>query len=486
MQQWTLTETIEKLQQKKISSVELVKKALAAAQKQEYLNAIITLTSEQALAQAKEADKNRATGSCSFLGGIPVALKDIFLTTDVRTTCASKILNNFIATYDSTAVKKLSEAGGISIGKLNMDEFAMGSSNENSSFGLVKNPWSFDRSPGGSSGGSAAAVAAGIVFGSLGTDTGGSIRQPASFSGVVGIKPTYGRVSRFGVVAFASSLDQVGVLARTVSDAAVLLQAISGHDVHDATSSPMPVPNYSRSIESGVKALRIGVPKEYFSTGLQPEVAQAIEAAIQLYQKLGATIVEISLPHTDYAISAYYVICTAEASANLARYDGARYGLSLGREQGLASMYEKTRDAGFGAEVKRRIILGTYVLAAGYYDAYYKKASQVRTLLAQDFAQAFQQCDVILGPTTPTTAFKLGEKLTDPLQMYLGDVFTVSCNLAGLPGLSLPCGFDRQNLPIGMQLLGKHFDEPTLFRVARAYERETRWHHTHPPLFSGI
>jgi aspartyl-tRNA(Asn)/glutamyl-tRNA(Gln) amidotransferase subunit A len=435
------------------------------------------VTGEQALREAAACDERRAHGEESVLGGVPIALKDLFMTAGVRTTAASRMLENFIAPYDATVVGKLHAAGGISIGKLNMDEFAMGSSNENSAFGPATNPWDPKRTPGGSSGGSAAAVAAGDVFASLGTDTGGSVRTPASFCGVVGIKPTYGRVSRYGVIAFASSLDQVGPFARTVEDAALMLQTIAGHDARDSTSAQQAWP--ALVLEAGVRGMTFGVPKEYFTTGMQPEVEAAVRAAIAHYEKLGARIVEVSLPHTDYAIAAYYVIANAEASANLARYDGVRYGLSTGREGGLQQMYEQTRSQGFGAEAKRRIMLGTYVLSAGYYDAYYVKAQKVRTLLIRDFAAAFAQCDALLAPVAPFTAFKLGEK-SDPMQMYLTDVFTVSANLAGLPALSLPCGFDAQGLPIGLQILGPAWSEATILRAARAYERETEWHERHP------
>jgi len=473
-----LSDVVKLLHEKKVSSVELVQASLDAIEREKDLNAFVSLNPEQALQAARVFDNQRSQGqlSNSLLGGVPVGLKDIFLVKGVKTTCCSKILSNFVAPYTATSAQKLFDAGGISVGQLNMDEFAMGSSNENSCYGPAKNPWDKARTPGGSSGGSAAAVAAGLVYGTLGTDTGGSIREPGSFCGLVSMKPSYGRVSRYGVIAFASSLDQVGAFGRSVQDCALMMQAICGHDNYDSTSVDTPVPNFSSHLEEGVKGLKIGIPREYFIDGLSSDVEKAIQEVIRTYERQGAQIVPVSLPHTDYAIAAYYVIATAEASSNLARYDGVRYGFSRSREKGLVPMYEDTREAGFGPEVKRRIILGTYVLSAGYYDAYYVKAQKVRTLLCQDFKHAFSQCDVILTPTTPMTAFKIGEKIKDPIQMYLTDVFTVSCNLAGIPGLSVPCGFDSQQLPIGMQLLGRAFDEATLLRVARAYERDTQWH----------
>jgi aspartyl-tRNA(Asn)/glutamyl-tRNA(Gln) amidotransferase subunit A len=475
---WSISDAREAFVTKKASAKELTQDALARAKKHADLNTFITLDEAGALRAAEAID---AAGASGVLAGVPVAVKDLVMMEGTRTTAGSKILSEHVAAYDATVVRKLRAAGAVIIGKLNLDEFAMGSSNENSAFGPVRNPWDKTRTAGGSSGGSAAAVARRIVPGSLGTDTGGSIREPAAFSGIVGVKPTYGRVSRYGVIAFASSLDQVGPFATTVTDAARMLEAIMGHDPHDSTSAAQPAPTFE--LESGVKGLRIGLPKEYFADGITADVRKAIEAAVDVYKQLGATIVDVSLPHTKYAISAYYLICTAEASSNLARYDGVRYGLSKGREHGLASMYDQTRGQGFGAEVKRRILLGTYALSSGYYDAYYVQAQKVRTLLVQDFAKAFEQCDALLTPTTPFTAFKLGEKVADPLQMYLADVFTVSCNMAGLPGLSLPCGFDSQGLPIGLQLLGRAFDEQTLLRIARAYERETAWHQRTPPGF---
>jgi aspartyl-tRNA(Asn)/glutamyl-tRNA(Gln) amidotransferase subunit A len=446
------------------------------------IGAFITVDADGARAQARASDARRKAGrGLGTLDGIPVAIKDIFCTKGLRTTMASRILANYVPPYDSTAGARLAAAGAVNLGKLNMDEFAMGSSNENSAFGPVRNPWDLSRTPGGSSGGSAAAVAARMAFGTLGTDTGGSIRQPAALSGVVGLKPTYGRVSRYGVIAFASSLDQVGPFGRTVRDAAIQLQAIAGHDPHDSTSIPDAPPDYLARIEDGVKGLKLGVPREYFIAGIDPEVERAVRDAIATYERLGAEVREVSLPHTEYATATYYVVATAEASSNLARFDGVRYGHRAKEAKGLLDMYKRTRAEGFGEEVKRRIMLGTYALSAGYYDAYYVRAQKVRALIKRDFDRAFEGVDAIITPTSPTAAFKLGEKTSDPLQMYLADIFTISCNLAGLPGLSMPCGFTAGGLPIGVQLLGKALDEATLLRVARAYERETNWH-TRAPL----
>ncbi|HEY77000.1 MAG TPA: Asp-tRNA(Asn)/Glu-tRNA(Gln) amidotransferase subunit GatA [Thermoflexia bacterium] len=437
------------------------------------VQAYITLMPEEALEQARAIDAGGGSGAP--LRGIPLAVKDVLCTAGVPTTCGSRILENFIPPYDATVVARLRAAGAIIIGKTNTDEFAMGSSTENSAFFPTHNPWDLSRVPGGSSGGSAAAVAAGECLGALGTDTGGSVRQPAALCGVVGLKPTYGRVSRYGLVAFASSLDQVGVLTKDVTDAAIVLGVIAGHDPMDSTSVDAPVPDYTAALTGDIRGMRVGVPKEYFIEGMQPEVEEAVRAAVDQLADLGAEVVEVSLPHTDYALPVYYLIAPAEASANLARYDGVRYGL---RVQGtdLEETYKATRGRGFGPEVKRRIMLGTYALSAGYYDAYYLKAQKVRTLIKQDFDRAFEQVDVIVAPTTPTTAFRLGEKVDDPLQMYLSDVFTLSMNLAGICGLSLPCGFDRQGLPIGMQVIGPAFGEETVLRVAYAYEQATEWH----------
>ncbi|MGA3317810.1 MAG: Asp-tRNA(Asn)/Glu-tRNA(Gln) amidotransferase subunit GatA [Candidatus Korobacteraceae bacterium] len=435
------------------------------------IGAYLTLCKERAYRQAARIDALADKGDAlPPLAGVPIAVKDVFATKDVRTTAGSKILANFVAPYDATVVARLEEAGAIILGKTNCDEFAMGSSNENSGFYPVHNPRDHARVPGGSSGGSAAVVAAGTAVASIGSDTGGSIRQPAAFCGVVGLKPTYGRVSRYGLIAFASSLDHVGPFGKSVKDAALMLQCMAGREPLDSTSADVPVPNYLDQIGQPVRGLRIGVPEEYFGEGLDPEVRRAVEAGIQELAKAGCEIVPISLPNTKYAIPTYYVVATAEASSNLARYDGVRYGARAADGKTLAEMYRRTRDAGFGAEVKRRIMLGTYVLSAGYYDAYYLKAQRVRRLLASDFHQAFAKVDAIVTPTAPTPAFKLGEKMDDPLAMYLADIFTVTANLAGIPGISIPCGNSKEGLPIGMQILGKHFDEPMVLRVGHAAE----------------
>jgi aspartyl-tRNA(Asn)/glutamyl-tRNA(Gln) amidotransferase subunit A len=433
------------------------------------IHAWLTLCEERALAQARRIDDLAAKGSAlPPLAGVPMGIKDVMVTQGVRTTAGSKILENFIPPYDCTAVARLEAAGAIVLGKLNCDEFAMGSSNENSAYGPVHNPRDKSRVPGGSSGGSAAAVAAGMAVATLGSDTGGSIRQPASFCGVVGLMPTYGRVSRYGLIAFASSLDHIGPLTRTVRDAAIVLRVIAGRDPMDSTSADVPVPNYEDELAKPVRGLKLGVPKEYFGEGLDPEVRAAVEAAIARLGAQGAEIVPISLPHTAYAVPAYYVIATAEASANLARYDGVRYGYRSPQARTLTEMYRRSRDEGFGAEVKRRIMLGTYALSAGYYDAYYLKAQRVRTLLTRDFEAAFQQVDAIVTPTAPTAAFKIGEKTDDPLAMYLADIYTVTGDLAGVPGISVPCGTTQSGLPIGLQVLGRHFDKGTVLRVAHA------------------
>jgi aspartyl-tRNA(Asn)/glutamyl-tRNA(Gln) amidotransferase subunit A len=411
-----------------------------------------------------------------ILTGIPIALKDIFLTSGIRTTCASRILENFIPPYDATVVAKLRERGIVLVGKLNQDEFAMGSSTESSYFGITKNPWNADHIPGGSSGGSAACIAARQATATLGTDTGGSIRQPASHCGCVGLKPTYGRVSRYGVIAYASSLDQVGPVTRDVTDCAIMLGAVAGYDPKDSTSVNLPVPDYMQALVNDVKGLKIGLPREYFIEGLDPEVKQAMDEAIATYKGLGAEFVEISLPHTDYAVATYYLIATAEASSNLARYDGVRFGYRNSEARGLIDMYMLSRDEGFGAEVKRRIMLGTYALSSGYYDAYYLKAQKVRTLIMEDFTKAFETVDVILTPVAPTPAFKIGEKTSDPLQMYLSDIFTIPVNLAGTCGISVPAGFSSKGLPIGVQLIGRPFGEETILRAAYAFEQNTEWH----------
>jgi aspartyl-tRNA(Asn)/glutamyl-tRNA(Gln) amidotransferase subunit A len=479
----TLHELSARLRQREISARELTEAVFQRiGATEERVHSFITLSRDAALGDAREADERLVRESESFpLLGIPIALKDIFLTRGVRTSCASKILGNFVPPYDGTAVKRIKEGGAVIVGKTNMDEFAMGSSTENSSHGVTRNPWNLDRVPGGSSGGSAAAVAADQCVAALGTDTGGSIRQPAACCGIVGLKPTYGRVSRFGIIAFASSLDQVGPMTKDVMDSALMLEGIAGHDPRDSTSIRAPVPPYLRYLDGDVKGLKAGIPKEYFIPGMQPEVEMAVREAIRTLAQNGVETVEISLPHTEYAIAAYYIIATAEASSNLARYDGMKYGLRA-RGKDLTETYMKTREDGFGPEVKRRIMLGTYALSAGYYDAYYLKAQKVRTLIKKDFEEAFRHCDVIVTPTAPTTAFKIGEKTEDPLQMYLSDIFTISVNLAGLPALSLPCGFDTDGLPIGLQIIGKHLDEATILRIAYAYEQATEWHNKKPSL----
>jgi aspartyl-tRNA(Asn)/glutamyl-tRNA(Gln) amidotransferase subunit A len=436
------------------------------------IHAFLALCEDQALEDARRMDARIAAGeTLDALAGVPVAIKDNMVLRDVATTCGSRILEGYIPAYTATAVERLRGAGAIIVGKTNLDEFAMGSSNENSGFFVTRNPHHLDYVPGGSSGGSAAAVAAGMSLIALGSDTGGSIRNPASFCGVVGMKPTYGRVSRYGLVAYASSLDQIGPFSKTVRECAQVLSIICGFDPYDSTSADLPVQPFERDIEETVKNLRIGVPKEYFVPGLDPEVKARFEDCVRRYEALGCRMEEISLPHTEYAIAAYYLIATAEASSNLARYDGVRYGIRKGGDSGLADMYRKTRMSGFGTEVKRRILLGTYALSAGYYDAYYLKAMKVRTLILQDFSNAFKKVDLILTPTTPTPAFRIGEKTDDPLSMYLSDIFTITCNLAGLPGISLPAGKNAAGLPIGVQLLGNHFQEALVLRAAHALEK---------------
>ncbi len=480
----TIESAAAKLRARDCSAVELTEAALARiAATEPALHSFITVTPELARTQARAADARLAAGAARGpLDGIPLAIKDIINTKGVRTTAGSRILEHFISPYDATVTRRLFEAGAVCVGKANCDEFAMGSSNENSAYGGARNPWDTSRVPGGSSGGSAAAVAARQCLGALGTDTGGSIRQPAALCGVVGLKPTYGRVSRYGVIAYASSLDQVGPMAGTVRDCAHLLDAIAGHDPLDSTSAPRPAPPTVAALDGGVRGLRIGLPREYFVAGLAAPVADAVRAAVTQLVALGASVEDVSLPHTPYAVAAYYMVATAEASSNLARYDGTRYGLRVDRGQGLLDMYQQTRAAGFGPEVKRRIMLGTYALSAGYYDAFYLKGQQVRTLLRQDFARAFERCDVLVTPTAPTTAFAIGEKTADPLAMYLSDIFTISVNLAGLPALSMPCGFDATGLPIGVQLIGQPFDEPRLLQAAHAYEQATTWHLRRPSL----
>ncbi|MBN1886454.1 MAG: Asp-tRNA(Asn)/Glu-tRNA(Gln) amidotransferase subunit GatA [Thermoflexales bacterium] len=477
----TLTEASAMLQAGQLSSLELTQALLdriLAADND--IQAFLTLTPELAMAGARAADERLARDERTPLLGVPIAVKDVLCVEGVPCTCGSRILEDFIPPYSATVVERLQALGAVILGKTNTDEFAMGSSTENSAYVCTHNPWDLERVPGGSSGGSAAAVAAGMALAALGTDTGGSVRQPASFCGVVGLKPSYGRVSRYGLVAFASSLDQAGVLSRSVADAAVMLGAIAGHDPRDSTSMPIPVPDYTQALKKAdLRGLRVGVPKEYFIEGMQPEVEQAVRAAIELMRELGATVHTVSLPHTDYALPVYYLVAPAEASANLARYDGVRYG-SHRQGADMWDSYHQTRGQGFGPEVKRRIMLGTYALSAGYYDAYYLKAQQVRTLIKGDFDRAWEQVDVIASPVSPTTAFKIGEKFGDPLQMYLSDVFTLSANLAGLCGLSVPCGFDQAGLPIGLQLMAPAFEEMRLLQAAYAYEQATEWHKHKP------
>lgn len=463
------------IQDRKTTSMALVESFYERIQKEDgEIGAFLTLTRERAIEQADRIDRMAAEGkTLPPLGGVPVAIKDVMCTRGVRTTAGSKILGNFIPPYDCTAVARLEAAGAVVLGKLNCDEFAMGSSNENSAFRPVHNPRDKTRVPGGSSGGSAAAVAADMAVAALGSDTGGSIRQPAAFCGVVGVLPTYGRVSRYGLIAFASSLDHIGPLTRTVKDAALVLRTIAGRDPMDATSAEVPVPDYVAELEKPLGGLKVGVAKEYFGEGLEPEIRKAVEDGIRALAKLGCEIVEVSLPHTEYAIPTYYIVATAEASSNLARFDGVRYGYRAKGAHTLSDMYRRSRDEGFGAEAKRRIMLGTYALSAGYYDAYYLKAQKVRTLLTRDFDEAFKKVDAIVTPTTPTAAFKLGEKVDDPLAMYLADIYTVTADLAGIPGISIPCGRTGENLPIGMQILGRHFDEATILRLAHAFENRS-------------
>ena len=484
----TIAELSAKLAKRETSAREAVEACLSQIQKTNgQIKAFLSYDEKDALAQADAAAAALAKGASHKeqpLLGIPIALKDVIAVKNQPLNCGSKILGRFVSPYNSTVAEKLQAAGAIVFGRLNMDEFAMGSSTENSAFQVTRNPWDLTRIPGGSSGGAAAAVTADQCLGAFGSDTGGSIRQPAALCGCVGFKPTYGRVSRYGLVAYASSLDQIGPLAKTVSDAALLMRVIAGHDRRDSTSIPEPVPDYTARLNGDIKGLKLGLPKEYLVGGLDPEVERAVRVAVEHLQKLGAEVSEISLPHTDYAIATYYIIATAEASANLARFDGIRYGLRVDGKDPI-ELYCRTRGAGFGAEVKRRIILGTYVLSSGYYDAYYLRAQKVRTLIRQDFIKAFEKVDAIVGPTTPTAAFKIGEKSDDPLQMYLSDIFTISANLAGICGVSLPCGFTKEpKLPIGLQLLGKPLGEETILRVAHAYEQSTSWHTQRPELLS--
>jgi aspartyl-tRNA(Asn)/glutamyl-tRNA(Gln) amidotransferase subunit A len=477
----TIHEANKLLKSKQLSSVELTKAYLERIHQIEpKVHALVTVTEKLALEQARKADELLASGNATPLTGIPALIKDVICTKGVRTTCSSKMLENFVPPYDATVVEKLNEAGAVIIGKSNMDEFAMGSSTENSALFITHNPWDLTRVPGGSSGGSAAAVAAGETVYALGSDTGGSIRQPAGFCSVTGLKPTYGRVSRYGLVAFASSLDQIGPLTQDVTDCALVMNAIAVYDPRDSTSVPHPTPDYTRCLTADLKDLRIGVPKEYFVEGMQAEVASAIRAAISKLEELGARADwEVSLPHTRHALAVYYVIAPSEASANLARYDGVKYGFSYPRAENMWEAMEKTRQYGFGPEVKRRIMLGTYALSAGYYDAYYLKAQKVRTIIRREFDQAFEKFDALVTPTSPTVPFRIGEKVDDPVQMYLSDVCTLPINIAGLPAISIPAGF-ANGLPIGMQIIGQPFSEETLLRIAYAYEQATDWHKRRP------
>ncbi|MCC9079029.1 Asp-tRNA(Asn)/Glu-tRNA(Gln) amidotransferase subunit GatA [Litorilinea aerophila] len=482
LQALTVHEALQGLAAGDFTSVQLTEACLAQIEAVDgQIRAFLQVTAEQALAQAEAADRRRAAGETAPLLGIPLAIKDVLATRGVETTCGSRILQGFVPPYSATAVRRLEEAGMVMLGKTNTDEFAMGSSTENSGYFPTRNPWDPERVPGGSSGGSAAAVAAQEALAALGTDTGGSVRQPASLCGVVGLKPSYGRVSRYGLVAYASSLDQIGTLTRDVEDAALLLNVIAGHDPLDSTSMPAPVPDYTAALTGDIRGLRIGLPAEYFVEGMQPAVEAAVRAAVEELARLGAEIVPIHLPNTDKALPVYYLVAPAEASANLARYDGVRFGFSAGAESMLEN-FRQTRGQGFGPEVKRRIMLGTYALSAGYYDAYYLKAQQVRTLIKRDFEEAFQQVDVIAGPVSPTTAFRIGEKVENPIEMYLSDIFTISVNLAGICGISVPCGFDEQGLPIGLQLIGPYLGEERILRVAHAYQQATDWHTRRPAL----
>ncbi|ADQ07637.1 glutamyl-tRNA(Gln) amidotransferase, A subunit [Caldicellulosiruptor hydrothermalis 108] len=478
----TAHEAIDLIKKKEVKCQEVVQSVLdRIEQVEDKVKAYITITKEEALEDAKKIDEKIAKGEdVGVLYGLPIALKDNLCTNGIKTTCASKILYNFVPPYDATVVKKLKENDMTLLGKLNMDEFAMGSSTENSAFHTTKNPWDLERVPGGSSGGSAAAVAADEAFFTLGSDTGGSIRQPASLCGVVGMKPTYGRVSRFGLVAFASSLDQIGPLTKDVEDCALAMNIICGHDPYDATSAPVDVPDFTKALVNDVKGLKIGVPREYMEKGINDEVKKAVEKALELLKSLGADYEEFSIPIVEYALPTYYIIASSEASSNLARYDGIKYGYRTQNYDDLIDLYKKTRSEGFGPEVKRRIMLGTYALSAGYYDAYYKKGLQVRTLIKRAFDEAFQKYDVIITPTSPTTAFKIGERVSNPLEMYMSDICTVPVNIAGLPAISIPCGFDSNGLPIGLQIIGKAFDEQTILRVAYTYEQNSGYRNLKP------
>ena len=480
----TIQEAHKLLKTKEISSTELTGSVLDRIEAVEsQVDAFISITAEEALQAAVAADRQIAQGDISFLTGIPIGVKDLICTRGIKTTCGSRILENFVPPYDATVIRKLKSDGAVIIGKMNMDEFAMGSSTEHSCVKITRNPWDLEHIPGGSSGGSAAAVAADMCLGALGSDTGGSIRQPASHCGIVGLKPTYGRVSRFGLVAFASSLDQIGPLAKQVRDCAMMLNTIAGYDTRDSTSVPENLPDFTTFLAEDLKGMTVGIPKEVAALkGLDPDVATAVAQAVQVIEGRGARCVDISLPNTEHVVAVYYVIAPCEASSNLARYDGVKYGYRNKDQGTLMDMYRATRTNGFGPEVQRRIIIGTYCLSAGYYDAYYGKASQVRTLIVEDYKQAFQTCDVIVTPVAPTPAFKIGENLADPLKMYLSDIFTLSANLAGIPGLSVPCGFSTEGLPIGLQILGKHFDEASVLKVGYSFEQATDFH-TKKPIF---
>jgi aspartyl-tRNA(Asn)/glutamyl-tRNA(Gln) amidotransferase subunit A len=483
LNQLTIHELQEKIKTGEVSArqiTEAVFNRISAVE--ERVHSYVRLMKEEAITSAIKSDEDFKNGRFKPLSGIPIALKDIVCTKGVITTCGSHILHNFVPPYDATVVEKLRDAGAIFVGKANMDEFAMGSSTETSYFGVTRNPWDLDRIPGGSSGGSAAAVAADECIASIGSDTGGSIRQPAALCGVVGLKPTYGRVSRFGLIAFASSLDQIGPFTKDVEDCAIMMNVLAGYDPRESTSVKREVPDYRKSIGRDISGWKVGIPQEYFIEGIDPEVSAAIKNAIAVIEKSGGQCVDISLPHTEYCLAVYYIIAPAEASSNLARYDGVKYGLRTSEARDLLDMYKKTRREGFGAEVKRRIMIGTYALSSGYYDAYYKKASQVRALIKNDFAEALKKCDVILTPTTPTPAFKIGEKTDNPLQMYLSDIFTISSNLAGIPGISVPCGYTSSGLPIGIQFLAGHFEEGKLIQIASVYEQNAKIEKRRPQL----
>lgn len=479
----TIAELSELLASKKITSVELTQHYLdRIKQHNKNLNCYITVCEETALEQAKQADERIANGTHTPITGIPIAQKDIFCTKGIKTTCGSKMLDNFIAPYESTVTQKFHQAGAVMLGKTNMDEFAMGSSNETSFYGPVKNPWDLNKVPGGSSGGSSACLAAGLAAGATGTDTGGSIRQPASLTGICGIKPTYGRISRWGMIAFASSLDQAGPFAQTAEDMAILLNVMSGFDEKDSTSAKHPVPNYTADLNNSIEGLKIGVPTDYFNEHLDPQIAECIKTALRQYQELGATLHDIELPHNDQATAAYYVIAPAECSSNLSRFDGVRYGHRCENPKDLKDLYQRSRAEGFGAEVKRRIMTGTYALSSGYYDAYYLKAQKIRRLVKQDFTKAFEQVDVIMGPASPSIAFNIGERSDDPISMYLSDMYTIAVNLAGLPGACIPAGFVN-NMPVGLQIIGNYFDEAKMLNIAHQYQLHTDWHKQRPENF---